>query len=148
MNKIKILSVIFFLSISFALFSADDEKSGPVLSFEKERQDYGTIYLDTLSPGTTFNIDVKFSNTGDAPILLSNVRACCGTRVLDWPQDPIMPNDEGTIKVSFRLAQRAQRISRTVTINYNNEQKPTEVFRIVGEVVEGRPEGSEFIQGN
>jgi len=111
----------------------ENEKKGPVLTFDPPRQDYGTVYVDELPDG---NLEIQFSNTGDEPLVISNVRACCGTRVREWPREPIMPGEEETIEVSFRLAPRPQRISRSVTVNYNNEQRPTERFRIVGQVVE------------
>jgi len=69
-------------------------------------------------------------------LILSGVRACCGTRVTEWPREPIMPGEEGVIKIEFRLAPRAQRISRTVTASYNNPQQPTVVFRILGQIVD------------
>lgn len=146
MKKIIYLGVVLvFSAISVSAFVFESGK-GPQLSFEKERHDFGTVYMDTLDFTTPFNVDIKFTNTGDAPLVVTNVRACCGTRVTDWPKEPIMPNGEGVIKVSFRLAQRAQRISRTVTVNYNNEQQPSIVYRLVGEVVEGPIERSEFLQ--
>jgi len=118
---------------AFSSVADENEKKGPVLEFEKSRQDYGTVYVDDLPDG---NLEIKFTNTGDEPLVISNVRACCGTRVTDWPREPIMPGDEETIEVSFRLAPRPQRISRTVTVNYNNEERPTVRYRIVGQVVE------------
>ena len=119
------------LFVSMTVFAED--KEGPKLEFEKDRHDYGTVYVDSL-PET--KLDVTFTNTGDEPLVLSNVRACCGTRVRDWPKEPIMPGEEGTIKVEFRLAPRPHRISRTVSVHYNNDDSPRERYRIVGEVVE------------
>ncbi len=118
---------------AFSSVADENEKKGPVLEFEKSRQDYGTVYVDDLPDG---NLEIKFTNAGDEPLVISNVRACCGTRVTDWPREPIMPGDEETIEVSFRLAPRPQRISRSVTVNYNNEERPTVRYRIVGQVVE------------
>jgi hypothetical protein len=116
-----------------------DDKKGPQLTWEKNRHDYGTVYVDDM-PET--KMAINFSNTGDEPLILSNVRACCGTRVTQWPREPILPGEEGTINIEFRLAPRAQRISRTVTVTYNNEEKPTERYRIVGQVIE-REEATE-----
>ncbi len=121
------------IAMVFTAAADENEKKGPVLTFENSRHDYGTVYVDDLPDG---NLEIRFSNTGDEPLVISNVRACCGTRVRDWPREPIMPGEEETIEVSFRLAPRPQRISRSVTVNYNNEERPTERFRIVGQVVE------------
>ncbi len=119
---------IFCILTSFGLMA-----NGPELSFSLERLDYGTVYTDEM-PET--KVDIEFSNSGTAPLLLSGVRACCGTRVLSWPREPLMPGEKGTITIEFRLAPRAQRISRTVTVSSNDTKSPTSIFRIIGQVEE------------
>lgn len=121
------------LMLLVAMVANANDKKGPQFKWENDRHDYGTVYVDDM-PET--KMAINFSNTGDEPLILSNVRACCGTRVTQWPREPILPGDEGTINIEFRLAPRAQRISRSVTVTYNNEEKPTERFRITGQVVE------------
>ncbi len=128
MKKTILVANIFIFCI---LTSFDLMANGPELSFSLERLDYGTVYTDEM-PET--KIDIEFSNSGTAPLLLSGVRACCGTRVLDWPREPLMPGEKGTITVEFRLAPRAQRISRTVTVTSNDTKNPTSIFRIIGQV--------------
>jgi len=125
---------LFALLILVACFARADEpeKKGPQLTFENSRHDYGTLYVDEM-PET--KLDIKFTNTGDEPLLLSNVRACCGTRVTQWPREEIQPGEEAIIKIEFRLVPRPQRISRSVTVNYNNPDRPVERYRIVGQII-------------
>ncbi len=129
MKNIIVLFLVMFVGAGIA---ASQEKKGPQLKWEKERYDYGTLYLDDL-PET--KLDIKFTNEGNEPLILSHVRACCGTRVHSWPRQPILPGEEGTISIEFRLAPRAHRISRTVTATSNADPN-TSIFRIVGEVAE------------
>ncbi len=130
----RVFSVAAFMLLAVFMANAgDNDKKGPQLTFENDRHDYGTVYVDDM-PET--KLDIKFTNTGDEPLVLSRVRACCGTRVTSWPREPIMPDEEETITVEFRLAPRPQRISRSVTVNYNNEQQPVVRYRITGQVVE------------
>ncbi|MFN2395362.1 MAG: DUF1573 domain-containing protein [Bacteroidales bacterium] len=119
-----------FLGMGVAV--SQEKKDGPELKWELNRYDYGTVYLDDL-PET--KLDIKFTNEGNEPLVLSHVRACCGTRVNSWPREPIMPGEESTIQIEFRLAPRAQRISRTLTVT-SNADPATSIFRVVGEVVE------------
>ncbi len=126
------LSILFIL-IAMSISAIAGEKKGPEFTWEERSYDYGTIYLDDM-PET--KMDIKFSNTGDEPLVLSNVRACCGTRVNEWPKDPIMPGDEGVIKIEFRLAPRPHRISRTVIVTSNDENNSRSIFRITGQVEE------------
>lgn len=124
--------VLLLMIVMGAAVAHSQEKNGPVLKWDKDRHDYGTVYLDAL-PET--KLDIKFTNDGNQPLILSNVRACCGTRVHSWPREPILPGEEGTISIEFRLAPRAHRISRTVTAT-SNADPGTSIFRIIGEVAE------------
>lgn len=126
---IGLLSLLFF--VGSAIASSGSE--GPVLAFDEDGINYGTVYVDEM-PETKH--DIVFTNTGNQPLVLSNVRACCGTRVTGWPRDPVMPGEKGTISIEFRLAQRPQNISRTVTVTSNNTGSPTQIFRITGTVIE------------
>ncbi len=132
MRKVLSLAVLITL-VGFMAVAGDEEKNGPKLTFEPNRYDYGTVYVDEM-PDT--KLDIRFSNTGNEPLVITNVRACCGTRVTGWPREPIMPGQADTISVEFRLAQRPQRISRTVTVTYNNPEEPTVRYRIMGQIVE------------
>jgi len=127
MKNVLVLLIFVMLGIGVA---ASQEKKGPQLTWDIEKYDYGTVYTDEM-PET--KLDIKFTNDGTEPLILSNVRACCGTRVHEWPRQPVMPGDEGTIKIEFRLAPNPQRINRTVTVTSNAEPK-TAIFRIVGEL--------------
>ncbi len=136
-KKVIVLNLIMVLAV-FTLSAGNlfQEPKGPVLSFEKDLEDIGRVFLDDMPEGNRFELDILFTNTGDEPLVISNVRACCGTRVLDYPKQPVMPEEEGTIKVEFRLAPRAQRVNRTVTVSYNSLQHPSVIHRIIGEVSE------------
>ncbi len=129
MLKKRISLIAIILLVGSTLFAGD--KKGPQFKWDEDHYDYGTIYLDDM-PET--KMDIKFSNTGDAPLVLSNVRACCGTRVTEWPREPILPGEEGTIKIEFRLAPRPHRISRTVIATSNVEGNNNHIFRFRGEV--------------
>lgn len=126
-KKISLIGLMLIFGMS--LFAQDNK--GPEFKWEEDFYDYGTIYLDDL-PET--KLDIKFSNTGNEPLVLTNVRACCGTRVREWPREPIMPGEEGTIKIEFRLAPRPQRISRMVIATSNMHENNNHIFRIRGEV--------------
>ncbi len=125
-----------FLFLSFFLMASMATQAhagkGPKLAFENGGHDYGTVYVDEMPEST---LQIKCLNTGDAPVIISNVRACCGTRVISWPREPILPGEEKTIAVELRLQPRPHRISRMVAVTYNHPESPTIYYRIVGEVV-------------
>lgn len=110
-----------------------EDKKGAILEFSKEKEQLGKISMSDLEP---VKLDVKFTNEGDEPLVLSHVRGCCGTRIKEYPQKPILPGEEGVIKVEFRLAPRPHKVSRVVTVTCNDTNNKTKMYRIYGEVVE------------
>ncbi len=136
---------ISFASLLFCSFflaaTVHAEEKGPELKFSKDSEQLGTILVKDLE---TYKLQVEFTNEGDAPLVLSNVRGCCGTRIKNWPKEPVMPGEEGVIEVEFRLAPRPHKVSRTVTVT-SNDPKNVKMFRIKGEVV--HEETSDFNTG-
>jgi len=118
--------------VSFIALPGYTQQQGAQLTFTEPVYDFGTVYTDSL-PDT--RVVIEFTNTGNEPLLISGVRACCGTRVEEWPREPILPGGDGKVIVNFRMAAAPQNISRTVTITYNNTERPSSVYRIVGRVV-------------
>jgi hypothetical protein len=124
--------IVFLFVLLGAGIASSQEKKGPQLKWEMEKYDLGTIYLDDLPDS---KMDIKFTNDGTEPLILSGVRGCCGTRIHSWPRQPIMPGQEGILKIEFRIAPNVQRVNRTITVTTNADPN-TSVFRIEGEVVQ------------
>jgi hypothetical protein len=92
------------------------DPSTPVMTFENETIDYGT--LDQGADGVrTF----KFKNTGKSPLLITEVKGQCGCTTLPdgWPKEPIKPGASGTIKVKYDT-QRVGTFDKKVTVTSNS----------------------------
>jgi uncharacterized protein (DUF58 family) len=109
-------------------------QTGPKLSFSKEVIEVGTHYLDELE---VIEAEVEFTNTGDQPLVLTAARGCCGTRVMDWPREPINPGESGLVSLQFKPRSNTHKIRRTLTLT-SNDPDTTSIIRITGEVVEGK----------
>ncbi len=125
------LIVILPLIFSQLALTAQDKK-GAKLKYVAEKADLGVLYVDELEP---VKMDIEFTNDGDEPLVVSSVRGCCGTRIVDYTKKPILPGEKGMVKVEFRLAPRAHTISRRVSI-MSNDSDGLAVYLITGEVAE------------
>ncbi len=130
MKKFLGLVALFLVSaISFA-------QSGPKIEFTAENNtiDYGTVVRGQDSGLRTF----EFKNTGDAPLIVTNVQSTCGCTVPSKPEAPIMPGKTGKIDVKYNMS--VGRISRTLTVETNatNFTDGKVAIRIKGEVVESK----------
>lgn len=107
--------------------------AGPEISFDKEVHDYGTI-----KQSGNGECEFKFTNTGNAPLIISNAKGSCGCTVPDWPKQPIKPGESAVIKVKYDT-KRVGPINKTVTVESNAVENPTKILRIKGnvEAVEG-----------
>jgi len=131
MNKNLVLVILIMTVFSVKTYS-QTSVSGAVLSFEKEYHDYGKIDIENIPEA---KLTIKFFNKGNQPLVVSNVRGCCGTRVIDWTKEPIMPGKSGTVKIEFEILPKIQTINRTVTVMSNSVNSP-DIYKIKGEVVE------------
>ena len=94
-----------------------DAESGkfPVITFEEEQFDFGTI-----DQGTNVEHVFKFKNTGDAPLMIVNATSSCGCTVPEYPKEAIAPGSEGQLLVKFNGSGQNQ-VSKTVTITTNTK---------------------------
>lgn len=81
--------------------------------------------------------DFVFKNTGNVPLILTNVRAGCGCTTPEWSSEPIAPHATGVIKVSYNPLRRPGAFTKSVTVNSNAENSV--VSLTIRGVVERRP---------
>lgn len=99
-------------------------KSLPVMSFDRAEHDFGAIVQGTAQQ-TVF----KFTNTGDAPLIITDAKSSCGCTVPDYPKNtPIAPGDSGEMVVHFNGAGQNQ-VTKTITVTANTS-KGSELLRI------------------
>ena len=77
----KVLLTLGLIAASFGLYAQDAIKGGPQMKLETPVIDYGTI--EHKADGQR---EFVFTNTGDAPLIISNARGSCGCTVPTWPK--------------------------------------------------------------
>ncbi len=98
-------------------------RSLPVMTFEEAEHDFGTIVQ-----GTPQETIFKFTNTGDAPLIITDAKSSCGCTVPSPPKEPIAPGATGELLVKFNGSGQNQ-VTKTITVTANTE-KGSEVLRI------------------
>ena len=93
--------------------------------------DYGTVSKDSDSGIRTF----VFTNTGDAPLIITNVQSTCGCTVPTKPTEPIMPGKTGKIDVKYNMNPGPIRKTITVESNAVNVDGGKVAIKIKGEVI-------------
>ena len=89
--------------------------------------DYGTIAVN--SDGIRV---FEFTNTGDAPLIITEVSSSCGCTIPKKPEAPILPGKTGEIQVKYNTALVGP-IRKAVTVK-SNAETPTKILTIKGMV--------------
>jgi hypothetical protein len=93
--------------------------------------DYGKVSKDTDSGIRTF----EFKNTGDQPLIITNVQSTCGCTVPSKPKEPIAPGKIGKIEVKYNMNPGPIRKTITVESNATNVEGGRVAIKIKGEVI-------------
>lgn len=113
------------------------DPNAPVMQFENEVLDYGTVKFD----GNGVR-EFKVKNVGKSPLTITNVQGQCGctSTTIDgkpgWPQEPVLPGKTAVIRVKYDT-KRPGPFEKNVTVT-SNSKEPSKVVKIKG-VVEAAP---------
>lgn len=97
--------------------SGVERPNGPVMTFEEMEYNFGTI-----KQGESVTHIFKFKNDGKEPLLINTAVGSCGCTVPEWPKEPIRPNGNGEIKVTFNSTGKSGPQDKTVTITYDTDK--------------------------
>ena len=120
----KIVLVVF---VSLLGFAATAQEKAAKIDFKSDTVDYGEI-----TKGADGVRVFEFTNTGDAPLIISKVSSSCGCTIPKKPEDPILPGKVGEIQVKYDT-NRVGPIRKAITV-ISNATTPTKVLKIKGEV--------------
>ncbi len=121
----KTVLMLFVGLVSMGLYA--QETTTAKIEFKSETIDYGEI-----AKGSDGVRVFKFTNTGDAPLVISDVKSSCGCTIPKKPDAPIMPGATGEIQVKYDT-KRVGPIRKAITVT-SNADTPTKVLKIKGNV--------------
>lgn len=98
------------------------------IDFETKEVNYGSI-----EKGANGVRLFKFTNSGDAPLIISQAKGSCGCTVPTYPKEPIMPGESAEIKVKYDT-NRQGAFTKYVTLTTNAKNESTTRLKIFGEV--------------
>ena len=126
MKKIILIATILFNAMVFA-------QDGPKIEFKDKDNtiDYGKVTKEEDSGLRVF----EFTNTGNQPLLIKDVKSSCGCTVPSFSKDPIMPGKTGKIEVKYNMNPGPIRKTITVESNAVNVDEGRIALKIKGEVI-------------
>ncbi len=99
-------------------------KKVAIMSFDKTFHDFGQI-----AQGTPQETIFTFTNTGDAPLIITNATSSCGCTIPEYPKNtPIAPGESGQLVVKFNGSGQNQ-VTKTINVQANTANG-TEMLKI------------------
>lgn len=92
------------------------------IRFETSLKEMGTI-----PEGEKIEVAFPFSNIGDHPLVIQDVKASCGCTIPAKPEKPVLPGETGTITAVFNSSGRAGINSKTITVIANTSETSHEL---------------------
>jgi len=123
----KLTFIVCFLI--FSITNAQNQKTSiGELTFNSKEIDYGTI-----SQNDNGNRIFKFTNTGAAPVVISQVKTTCGCTVPEYPKTAILPGKSEEIIIKY-ATNRIGSFSKSITV-ISNAKNGNQVLKIKGTVL-------------
>jgi len=122
-NKFIVSFLLFILCACTTSVSTNNAK----ISFLEKSYDFGSLAY-RKEAGYSF----QFTNPGEGPLVVLDVKTSCGCTVPAWPDKPVKPGGSGEIKVKYDAAHPGV-FHKTITVYYNGKDSPVELT-IKGEV--------------
>lgn len=110
--------------------SADEKATVKMQQRGSEATDWNFGTIEQNSPGSRY---FKFTNTGSAPLIISDAKGSCGCTVPTWPKEPIMPGQSEYIKVTYDT-KRVGAFTKYVTLTTNSVSNSSVRLKISGTV--------------
>ena len=84
------------------------------INWADELHDFGSI-----PQGKPVSYDFHFTNTGDEPVIISEVHTSCGCTASDYSKEPIAPGKSSTIKVTYNAAAKGT-FTKAITVDFQD----------------------------
>ena len=120
--------ILVFLALSLAVTVSAQTKQ-PQISWDKTTHNFGVFKEEAGLQTAVF----EFTNVGEEPLVLTNVKASCGCTATDYTKEPIEKGKKGFVKASYNPQNRPGKFNKSITVTSNCEA-PTTILTISGEV--------------
>jgi hypothetical protein len=131
-----ILIAVCLLQFFLAEAQENEPLSGAVISWDKSTFDFGDV-----TEGDKVSHTFKFTNTGNTPLVLTNVEVTCGcTTPKGWPRDPIAPGSTGELTVAFNSTGKSGKQNKVITVTSNSVGTTNQVVITVNVVAKKQPD--------
>jgi hypothetical protein len=101
----------------------------PIITWRDTLYEFGEV-----NEGDVVTKEFFFTNTGTAPLLITQAKSTCGCTIPEWPKEQIPPDSSGVVTVKFNTINRTGSQLKEVTI-FANTFPNQSIIRLKGRVI-------------
>lgn len=116
-------NIILLLSLLFSV----------VIFAQKMQLSSSNIEFGEIQKGKESQKSITVTNTGNAPLIIMDVKPSCGCTVPSWPKKPIMPGKSETLVFAFDAAEKGA-FNKVVEVFSNDGSAARKIIRLKGVV--------------
>ncbi|MGN6646522.1 MAG: DUF1573 domain-containing protein [Cytophaga sp.] len=105
------------------------------ITFKESSHDFGTVHAgkDTLWYNFTF------TNTGNEPLQINDVKTSCDCTLAEWPKGVIQPGKSAVVRGGFKIENKSGSFEKSVII-ISNTSPATSIITIKGVIGDSAPQ--------
>lgn len=130
----RVLASLFILCVGFGVWAQADDavepQNGAKITFAESSYDFGDI-----TQGDRVTYTFTYENSGNEPLILSDVRTTCGCTATNWDREPLAPGESAEITVNFNSRGKMGMQNKVVTI-LSNAVNSSERIKITANVLQ------------
>ena len=126
-------TILSFFAVCFIALTVNAQE----FKFETETINYGKVAIGSEGKRT-----FEFTNVGEAPLIIKDIKSTCGCTVPKKPEEPIMPGETGQIEVSYDT-KRPGGFSKAITVISNDVKSERKMLKIKGFVTKKKEKTSD-----
>ena len=114
--------LLIFFSAAFFIFNSQLSSAQAEFSFEQK-----TKKFPKTPAGEILSFDYKFVNSGNLPLIITDIKVNCPCTKFTFPKEPILPEQKGVITVTFDTKSKIGYQDRMLEIYSNAKISPFEI---------------------
>lgn len=96
-------------------------RNDATISFSDNIHNFGSLPFEKES-----DFSFKFSNPGETPLVIFDVKTSCGCTVADWTKKPVKPGESGKVTVTYDSAFPGV-FRKEISVFYNGKNSPVKL---------------------
>jgi len=123
MFRIYLIAVFVFSWVFYSNAQAD-------VHFKEMGHDFGKVHTGT----DTLWYNFSFTNTGNEPLEIRDVKTSCDCTLAQWPKMPIMPGKTAIVRGGFKIVNKSGAFEKNIIV-ITNTSPATTILSIKGEIL-------------